>query len=285
MTAVLDTTEVLRRSGPQRTETSGTTLPLPYSVGLEELTKSRTASQALQELTGPGFPGLGAHPEIRRVRMQKLLEGLPTSQINEIIEAAVAALHSATEPVSHAAVETLEDVEAGLVTWHGTLAEVATEKDSAVEEARGPASGPPAYRAFKELADWLEAREEDLATAIGIGRTTVYSWKRDGREPRRGTAQRIYEYHSVLSSLLQRLGREGLRGWLFSGSPQPRDLLLGGDLASLDSRIHNVLFRRADTGIDLAWAPEPEPEGSGEPADEPIRARPSGRKVKRARVR
>jgi hypothetical protein len=142
---------------------------------------------------------------------------------------------------------------------------------------------PNAFCAFKDLGDWLGAADEEIAIAIGIGRTTVYSWRREGREPRRGTAQRIYEYHSVLASLRRRLGAQGFALWLSTGNPARRELLLAGKLESLGAAVDAALFTDAGHSLDLAWSGED--RGSVEPgaAAEPLR--PSGRRARRARLR
>lgn len=119
------------------------------------------------------------------------------------------------------------------------------------------AGAPPAYRAFKDLARWLDAEDAQVAEMVKIGRTTAYTWNRDGREPRPATAQRIYEHHATLDALGRRLGTDGLRSWLHEGVPPRRDALLNGRLASLESDVHAVLFRQsAERRIDLSAAPE-----------------------------
>lgn len=139
---------------------------------------------------------------------------------------------------------------------------------------------PAAYRAFKDLGRWLDAEDGQIADMVGIGRTTPYTWKREGREPRAATAQHIYEHHATLDALQRRLGVDGLRRWLHEGVPPRRDAVLAGDLASLERDVHEVLFRRpVDSQIDLAAAPE----GSTAAARAKSPAvRPSGRRPRRA---
>ncbi len=116
---------------------------------------------------------------------------------------------------------------------------------------------PPAYRAFKDLSRWLDADDGQIADMVSIGRTTPYTWKREGREPRPATAQRIYEHHATLDALRRRLGGDAFRRWLNEGVSTRRDALLAGDLAGLEQDVHDVLFRRPkDERIDLAAAPE-----------------------------
>lgn len=138
---------------------------------------------------------------------------------------------------------------------------------------------PRAYRAFKAIGDLLEATDEEVAAAVGIGRTTPYGWLRDRREPRRGNARRIYEYHSVLVALENALGRDGLHRWLFDGKPSPRALMLEGNLAEAERRAHEILFAGGPGRSDLEWRLEEEASdhGSHRPAGS-SRRRPSGRR-------
>lgn len=139
---------------------------------------------------------------------------------------------------------------------------------------------PAAYRAFKDLGRWLDAEDGQVADMVGIGRTTPYTWKREGREPRAATAQRIYEYHATLDSLHRRLGAEGLRRWLHEAVPARRESLLSGNLSSLEGDVHRVLFRRPATRlIDLSAAPEDTSEEAVVPGADPIRS--SGRRPRR----
>lgn len=144
------------------------------------------------------------------------------------------------------------------------------------------ASNPPAYEAFKALGRWLNADDAAIADMVGIGRTTPYTWKRDGREPRAATAQRIYEYHATVDALRRRLGIGGLRRWLQEGVAPRREVLLAGDLESLEPDVHELLFRRAPTRrVDLAAAPEDTDPAGIAPGGRSLR--PSGRRPRRSR--
>jgi hypothetical protein len=138
--------------------------------------------------------------------------------------------------------------------------------EDAYAEARtlaAPEPDPPAYTAFKSLGRWLDA------------------WKRDGREPRATTAQRIYEFHATLDSLRRRLGAVGLRRWLHGGIPPRRETLLAGDLESLDFDVHALLFRReSGRRVDLGAAPEDLTLDEAVRSDRPLR--PSGRRPRRS---
>lgn len=141
--------------------------------------------------------------------------------------------------------------------------------------------GPSAYEAFKALGRWLDADDAAIADMVGVGRTTPYAWKRDGREPRAATTQRIYEYDATIDSLRRRLGIGGLRRWLHEGIPSRRDTLLAGNLERLEGDVHAVLFRREPAQrIDLAASPEEPPVTVETPGrEQPLR--PSGRRPRR----
>jgi hypothetical protein len=142
--------------------------------------------------------------------------------------------------------------------------------------------GPRAWEAFKEVAALLEATDQEVAEAIRIGRTTVYTWQRDNREPRRGTARRIYELHTALRSLRRRLGDEGLRRWLLHGVPTRREVIMAGDLESVAADIDSVLFADASRP-DLSASP---PDTGGvEPLPGADRPRPRRRRAKRVKLR
>lgn len=142
---------------------------------------------------------------------------------------------------------------------------------------------PTAYKAFKDLASWLEAEDSQIADMVGIGRTTPYAWKREGHEPRAATAQRIYEHHATLDSLSRRLGAAGLHRWLREGSPTRRDRLLNGDLEALERDIHTILFRRSrERRYDLAAAPDEDaPRDAVSDSATSQTVRPSGRRPRR----
>jgi transcriptional regulator with XRE-family HTH domain len=141
---------------------------------------------------------------------------------------------------------------------------------------------PPAYRAFKDLGRWLSAPDDEIARAVGVGRTTIYAWKREGHEPRARTAQRLYEYHSVVEALRRRLGATGFRDWLYAGDTSPRDRMLAGQLEDVEARIHETLFRRAGTEVDRAWTSEDLAPVERAEREEPLRLR--GGRRRRARL-
>jgi hypothetical protein len=131
---------------------------------------------------------------------------------------------------------------------------------------------PSAYRAFKDLTDWLRADDSAVTSMVGIGRTTPYTWIRDGREPRASTVRRLYEYHATLESLRRRLGPEAVRQWLELGTPSRRSMLLDGELEALGADVHEVLFRPTRRRLDLSWTPEPPEMVSPSERETPLRS-------------
>jgi hypothetical protein len=133
-----------------------------------------------------------------------------------------------------------------------TIDETAPDSEDVAAEA------PPAFHAFKDLGRWLDADDGEVARMVGFGRTTPYSWKRSGTEPRVGTVRRLYEYHAALDSLYRHLGDDDLRRWLHLGAPATRrETLLGGALEELERDVHEALFRRSpETRLGLAAGPE-----------------------------
>jgi len=143
-------------------------------------------------------------------------------------------------------------------------------------------SDPPAYAAFKALGSWLNADDAAIADMVGVGRTTPYTWKRDGREPRVGTSQRIYEYHATVDALRRRLGIGGLRRWLHEGVMPRRNVLLAGEIERLERDVHEALFRRAPSQrVDLGAAPDDTAPAAAAQGGRSLR--PSGRRPRRSR--
>ena len=64
-----------------------------------------------------------------------------------------------------------------------------------------------AYKAFKELATWLEMTDDELAKIVNVSRTTVsMSWKKGVEPHNKAKARRLFELHSVVSALHRILG-------------------------------------------------------------------------------
>jgi hypothetical protein len=134
-----------------------------------------------------------------------------------------------------------------------------------------------AYEAFKELATWLEMTDDELATIIDISRTTVsMSWKKGVEPHNKAKARRLYELHSVVSTLHQILGSE-FTGWLKRGRPCPLRLLEQQKYESFERRADKMIFPASSEPrrrLDTAWQPRSEEGGR---AMEPQQLKPAGR--------
>lgn len=121
-----------------------------------------------------------------------------------------------------------------------------------------PAS--PEYRACKDLASWLGINDEDVAEIIGVGRTTLYSWKR-GVPPRRSRTaiRKLYQFHAIVRSLRDRLGAQQLRAWVNSSSPRPMELLEQGSLDDFERLADRIVFPRDEMPAQSIGAAEPPP--------------------------
>ena len=121
----------------------------------------------------------------------------------------------------------------------------------------GPRS--PAFRAFKQLGRWLDASDDEVATAVGVGRTTPYSWERMSRPPSPRTTRRLHQLHSLVAGLVNRASAGEYREWLYEGGAFRRIAALSGDLDTLEAEAEPILFgqprRRIDPGT---WFPETE---------------------------
>jgi len=210
--------------------------------------------------------------------------GRPTAEVTELSEALAAAVRRWTsgEFIAALMIGAAFSVPPPTPAIHAIVLDPftylrAADRSSATH-GHAIADDPPAYRAFKDLGVWLNAGDDQVADMLGIGRTTPYAWKREGREPRPETARRIYEYHAVLDSLRRRLGSSEFQMWLREGNPSRHDRLLAGELESLDRDVHAVLFQPVAAGRpDLGWAPEP--------AAAAVASDPSARAPRRARRR
>lgn len=141
--------------------------------------------------------------------------------------------------------------------------------------------GDRAWRNFNDLKIWLSATNEELTEALGIGRTTAYTWHREGREPREPTSRRLHQMHAAISALQGRLGQGGLEVWLSGGSPNRRAAIMAGGLDSLGAEIDAQLFARMSGPDFAATAPD---RGGVEPIAVGSSPQPSRRKPRRAKL-
>jgi hypothetical protein len=102
----------------------------------------------------------------------------------------------------------------------------------------------PTFDAFKDLMRWLDATDQEVADMVGIGRTTPYTWRREGREPRRSTVRLLLQVHSVVAGLVDALGEDAANRLLSIEHPEYRKSLLRGNLQEIQPAIHDLLFKR-----------------------------------------
>lgn len=145
---------------------------------------------------------------------------------------------------------------------------------------------PPsrAYRAFRELRDWLEMSDDELAKIVEVSRTTVSMSWRNGVEPHnKAKARRLYELHSVVSALHRVLGND-LAGWVKRGRPCPLKLLEQKKYERFERSADAVIFPTSDEPrrrLDTAREPR---SNDTHPAAQPKRLRPAGRARSKKRV-
>lgn len=108
-----------------------------------------------------------------------------------------------------------------------------------------PAFRSRAFSAFKDIGAWMSIDDADVASLVGIRRTTPYSWEREGREPRASTIRRLLQLHSALAAVVDRLGVYGAQRWMNSGSPRPFEMIQSGDFDTFNAAAGVVVFTRS----------------------------------------
>lgn len=123
----------------------------------------------------------------------------------------------------------------------------------------------PAYDAFKDLVEWLDATDDEVASMVGVGRTTPYDWKRAGREPRRSTVRLLFQCHAILSALVKKLGEPRAKAWLLVEDPERRERLLRGDIAAIQTETRPIIFGVARPRTRPgSWMPDDRSDDSAE---------------------
>jgi len=134
-----------------------------------------------------------------------------------------------------------------------------------------------AYKAFKELATWLEMTDDELAKVVDVSRTTVsMSWRKGVEPHNKAKARRLYELHSVVSALHQVLGPE-LAGWLKRGRPCPLKLLEQQRYERFERLAEEMIFPAPSEPrrrLDTVWEPRIDDQAR---ATEPKQLKPAGR--------
>jgi hypothetical protein len=137
-----------------------------------------------------------------------------------------------------------------------------TERASATADLVPTEPGPKpalALDAAHQLMELFEISMESLATASGVGRTTILHWQREGSSPRPSTVRSLWRLYGVGMGLRAVLGVAGTRSWLRSGSNPPLTLLNSGDIAAFEQLASRMVFdsgaaREFEPGIETAEA-------------------------------
>jgi hypothetical protein len=145
------------------------------------------------------------------------------------------------EPVSSAFTVVAPNVSVFTVTEPDLLP---TPERVLVSEPIAEPAPPPAYVAFEELRDWIGMTAAEVADVIGVGRTTPYTWLRQGCEPQPTTSRRLYQVHSIIKAVRDRLGEAGMRVWAEGGNPSPLEVLRSTGYEGLMRLAHVLLFGR-----------------------------------------
>jgi hypothetical protein len=142
-----------------------------------------------------------------------------------------------------------------------------------------------AGRAFYELCGWLRLHPDHLAQLLGLNPKTPRRW-RSGREPQAKDARRTFQFHSVMSVLVRRLGEAGARAWLTDARLA---LVARGELSELTTEAHPIIFPRDTKPRRASQLSDLEPGalwwGDYDPPDSTALTAPRPQVRRRARVR
>lgn len=153
----------------------------------------------------------------------------------------------------------------GLVTSsaaHSVIASTGAEAlviPSGVRSRAEYAHGPDnfARECLDDLASWLGVSLSELASALGLGRSTIYSWAERGSTPRPAKTRLLYRVHAIVALAVRTVGTRNARVWLQSGKKSPKERILSGaqDQIALDHLAAEVqeLFAPAHTPPVDPW--------------------------------
>jgi DNA-binding transcriptional regulator YiaG len=96
--------------------------------------------------------------------------------------------------------------------------------------------------AVEELREWLGLTYEQIAAATSIGLRTVHHWKQMGTAPRPRTVRTLWRLHALVHSIRRTLGVDEAMRWLRTGMPSPVDLIVAGELATVEDQARRLLF-------------------------------------------
>ncbi len=131
-----------------------------------------------------------------------------------------------------------------------------------------------ALDAARQLMELLGLTMDSLATAAGLGRTTILHWQRVGSSPRPSTVERLWRLYALSMALRADLGVAGTQAWMRSGTVSPLSHLMSGDFAAFESVASRQAFtRRPERAFEPSFAVNPDVETEQAPQLPAARAR------------
>ncbi len=152
-----------------------------------------------------------------------------------------------------------------LVRWHTVVQDEVDLLAVLSQRAIGPTDGLAATslaqsafldRALVDVGRWLGVGLGEIATSAGIGRGTVYAWRRRGSAPRPGTVRSVMRLHGLVSAAVKAVGIDTARAWFHAGNPSPLAELLA---ANGDSDRLTVVARRVRRELAVPALPPSDP--------------------------
>jgi hypothetical protein len=147
-------------------------------------------------------------------------------------------------------------------------------------EAIEPSRKQRAISAVADLQKWLDLSQAAVAKLTGFSPRSLKNW-REETDPHPSSVRKLFEVHSLLTSLQQELGTDRMRAWLTGPSSKggSRIGLLQEDhgVVSLVREAHEVLFPATTKERQPSWQlpdyEEPEIEVKSKPElfGEPVR--------------
>lgn len=97
---------------------------------------------------------------------------------------------------------------------------------------------------LNEIISGLGITYDQLAQITGIGRTTLFYWRRGEASPRASNLHQVMRLHALVSLLVKRFGNNGATSWLQLANPERWDRLIHGDLVWVEREVRTELMRQ-----------------------------------------
>ncbi len=97
---------------------------------------------------------------------------------------------------------------------------------------------------LQDTTSWLGITYDELAQIVGVGRSTLFHWRRGEGPPRASNTRNISRLHALASLLVKRFGVKGAQSWLQAGPDRAWDYLIAGDIASVEERLRSKFFNQ-----------------------------------------